>query len=204
MKILAFQGSPRLGGNTDILVDALIHGAITKGAEAEKINLIQKKITPCIECGQCDDTGICVIEDDMKPIYDKIKTSDVVVVASPIFFYNITAYTQALVERSQPCWIQKYVLKTGLYGGKKRKGIFLSLGATKGKKLFNGVIRVINYFFDAISTNFEGALLYRGIEKKGEIQKHLYALKEAEELGSLLAQNSNLSTFSPLFVPGEK
>ncbi len=204
MKIVAFHGSPRIGGNTDILLDAFLKGAETGGASVEKITLMSKRITPCIECGQCDTTGVCVLEDDMTPIYDKIREADIVVVASPIFFYNITSYTQALVERSQACWIGKYVLKTGPYGGKERKGIFLSLGATKGKMLFDGVLRVMKYFFDAISASFAGALLYRGIEKKGDVKKHPTALTEAEELGSLVATGADLDSFAPLYIPGSK
>lgn len=204
MNIIAFHGSPRIGGNTDILLDAFIKGAKEEGAAVEKISLMSKRITPCIECGQCDETGVCVLEDDMTSIYDLISKSDVVVVASPIFFYNITTYTQALVERSQACWVGKYVLKTGPFGGRERKGIFLSLGATKGKMLFDGVLRVINYFFDAISAKFEGALLYRGIEKKGEVKDHPTALKEAEELGRLIAKDGDLDSFAPLYIPGKK
>ena len=203
MNILAFHGSPRIGGNTDILLDAFVKGAKDEGASVEKISLMSRRITPCIECGQCDETGVCVLEDDMTPIYDQIKESDIVVVASPIFFYNITAYTQALVERSQACWIEKYVLKKGPFGGRERKGFFLSLGATKGKMLFDGVLRVMKYFFDAISAEFEGALLYRGIEKKGEVKKHPTALEDAEKLGSLIARGEDLSSFHPLYVPGK-
>lgn len=183
MKILAFQGSPRLGGNTDLLLESFLKGAREAGAECEKINLYRIQIKPCLECGECDETGECVIPDDMKEIYPGLDAADIIVVASPIFFYNITSYTQALVERSQARWVCKYVLKKELPGGKTKRGIFLSLGATKGKRLFEGVQRVIRYFFDAIYASYEGGLFYRGIEKKGAIREHPTALKEAYELG---------------------
>ncbi len=183
MKILAFQGSPRIGGNTDLLLDAFLRGAKEGGAECEKINLYRIKIKPCLECGECDTTGECVIPDDMAQIYPKIDAADVIVVASPIFFYNITSYTQALVERSQARWVCKYVLKKEPPYGKEKAGIFLSLGATKGKKLFEGVQRVIRYFFDAIYAKYEGGLFYRGIEKKQAIKEHPSALEEAYYLG---------------------
>ncbi|OAG27484.1 flavodoxin family protein [Thermodesulfatator autotrophicus] len=190
MNILAFQGSPRLGGNTDLLLDSFLNGAKEAQARVEKINLYRVQIGPCIECGECDETGECVIPDDMKEIYPKIDAADVIVVASPIFFYNITSRTQALVERSQARWICKYVLKKEPPYGREKHGIFLSLGATKGKKLFEGPQRVIRYFFDAVYARYEGGLFYRGIEKKGAIKEHPSALEEAYKLGKVVGQGA--------------
>ncbi len=195
MKILAFQGSPRLGGNTDLLLETLLKGAKESGAECEKINLYRINIKPCLECGECDATGECVIPDDMERIYPKIDAADVIIVASPIFFYNITSHTQALVERSQARWVCKYVLKKAPPFEKTKSGIFLSLGATKGKKLFEGVQRVIRYFFDAIYAKYEGGLFYRGVEKKGAIKEHPTALKEAYELGQAVGRGEPPDTW---------
>ncbi len=183
MKILAFQGSPRRKGNTDLLLESFLTGAKEAGAETKKIDLYQVRIEPCFECGQCDETGKCVIPDDMEAIYPQLEQAEVIVVASPIFFYNITCRTQALVERSQACWIRKYVLKERHPRAKERQGIFLSLGATKGRRLFEGVQRVIRYFFDALDVNYQGGLFYRGIEGKGAVREHPSALKEAFSLG---------------------
>ena len=196
--ILVLNGSPRKNGNTDILTDTLLESALKHGAEAEKIRLTSIKIKPCLECGGCDETGECIIEDDMQELYEKIAAADALVVASPVFFYNITSTTQAMVERSQACWVRKYLLKQGPWGGKRRKGIFVSLGATKGKMLFDGILRVIRYFYDAVDADFHGALLYRGIEAKGAVKQNVQALDQMNELGRLLASDSDLSTFSAL------
>ncbi len=192
MNILAFMGSPRMGGNTDILLTSFLEAAESRGADVTRINLATQNISPCTECGGCDKTGTCVLQDDMTDIYPSIAAADALIVASPIFFYNITAYTQALVERSQACWVSKYVLRKGFLGGKRRIGIFLSLGATKGKLLFDGVLRVIRYFFDAVDADFAGSLLYRGIEKRGEVRIHPSALEEAQTLGRALASGSDI------------
>ncbi len=183
VNILAFQGSPRIGGNSDLLLDAFLQGAKEAGAISEKIYLSKIAISPCLECGLCKETGKCVIKDDMHWIYTKVEIADIIVVSSPVFFYNITAYTQALIERAQSYWIRKYILKEPPPLGKERIGIFFSLGATKGPKLFEGVIRVIRYFFDAIYTRYEGGLFYRKIDKKGDILKHPYAISDAFNLG---------------------
>lgn len=195
-KILVFMGSPRKGGNTDLLAEAFISGAQGAGADTQKFFLNAMKISPCIECGGCNETGECVIKDDMSNIYTLIADSDVIVVASPIFFYNITSATQALVERSQACWMAKYALKKGVLGGKKRKGFFISVGATSGKKLFEGASRVIRYFCDAVDADYQGALLYRGVDAKGAVKQHETALQESEELGRRVASGMDLSNLT--------
>ncbi len=188
MKILAFQGSPRRGGNTDLLLQALLRGAQESGAQIEKFDLYRLRLEPCLECGQCDETGVCVLSDDMEIIYPKLDKAQVIIVASPIFFYNITARTQALVERSQACWVRKYVLKKRHPLAGKRHGLFLALGATKGRRLFEGVQRVLRYFFDALDVEYQGGLFYRGIEKKGAITNHPTALEEAFRLGQAVGR----------------
>ena len=189
MKILAFQGSPRLGGNTDLLLRAFLEGARRNGAEIKKVDLYRVEIKPCLECGECDETGECVIQDDLQPLYPELDQANLVVVASPIFFYNITSRTQALVERSQARWVAKYVLKRP-NPVQPRYGLFFSLGATKGKKLFEGVQRVIKYFFDALSIEYQGGLFFRGIEKKAAIKDHPTALEEAFRLGEIVARGA--------------
>ncbi len=196
--ILIVNGSPRKGGNTDILTDTLLESALQGGANAEKIRLASVKVKPCLECGGCDETGECIIDDDGKELFEKIARSDVLVVASPIFFYNITSITQAMVERSQACWVSKYLLKRGPWGGKRRKGIFVSVGATKGKMLFDGVIRVMKYFFDAVDADYAGAMLYRNVEAKGAIRARQEAMEQMTELGRLLASEAELSGFDAL------
>jgi len=202
MNILAFMGSPRFRGNVDTLLDVFIDSAKNENpnVKVKKINLAAKKITPCIECGECDKTGKCVLKDDMTEIYDLIDEADVIVVASPIFFYNITAWTQALVERSQALWVRKYVLKTTDIT-RRKKGIFLSVGATKGKKLFDGVNLIIKYFFDAINAEFTGALLFRGVEKKGEINNFPQFINDTREMGLLVAKNKDISVVNNIFLP---
>ena len=69
MKVLGILGSPRLGGNSDILLEQALAGARAAGAEVEKITLYQKKISGCLDCGKCNETGICAIKDDMPEIH---------------------------------------------------------------------------------------------------------------------------------------
>ncbi len=200
--ILVFSASPRKGGNTDLLADAFVSGAKEEEASVVKIRLIELNYSPCIECGGCDDTGVCVLRDELTPIYSKIEWADVVVVASPMFFYNITAGCQALVERSQAFWVRQYLLKQGEIGGKRRDGIFLSCGATKGKLLFDGSLRVMKYFFDAIGGSLVAALLVRGAEKKGQIKKIPGALERANSMGRYAAKSGDFGSIEGIWTPG--
>jgi multimeric flavodoxin WrbA len=188
MKVLGLFGSPRRGGNTEILLEEALKGAEREGAEIERLYLRDLDVTPCTECHGCDETGSCVILDGMQKIYPKLLEADVIILASPIFFYGVTAWAKALIDRSQALWAKKYLVNDPSMGkkGKKRKGFFISVGATKGQKVFEGAILTVKYFFDALNTEYTGELLYRGVDGKGEILKHPKALEQAREAGRKL------------------
>ena len=192
MKVLGLFGSPRRGGNTEILLEEALKGAEKGGAEIERIYLSDLDITPCTECHGCDETGSCVILDDMQKVYPKLLEADIIILASPIFFYGVTAWAKALIDRSQALWAKRYLVKDPSMGkeGKRRKGFFISVGATKGQKVFEGAILTAKYFFDALNTEYGGELVYRGVDGKGEILKHPEALRQAFEVGRRLVQRS--------------
>ena len=105
------MGSPRIKGNTDLLLDEAFRGAQSQGAETEKLVVDKLKIAPCREYYGCLRDGNCVIRDDMEDIYPKLLEADIVIVASPMFFYGITAQVKALIDRCQALWARRYVLK---------------------------------------------------------------------------------------------
>jgi multimeric flavodoxin WrbA len=188
MKVLGLFGSPRRGGNTEILLEEALKGAEREGAEIERLYLSDLDVTPCTECHGCDETGDCVILDEMQKIYPKLLESDVIILASPIFFYGVTAWAKTLIDRSQALWAKKYLVNDPSMGkrGKRRKGFFISVGATKGQKVFEGAILTVKYFFDALNAEYTGELLYRGVDGKGEILNHPKALEQAREAGRRL------------------
>ena len=191
MKVLGIYGSPRKGGNTDILLEEALKGAAEDGAEVEHIHLSTLNVLPCLECHGCDATGQCVVQDDMQSIYPKLTDSDVIILASPVFFYGITAWAKAMVDRSQALWTRKYLVKDPSLTGEapKRKGFFISVGATKGGKLFDGAVLTMKYFWDSIHVRYAGELLFKGIEAKGEVLKHPEALTQALEAGKKLVRD---------------
>jgi multimeric flavodoxin WrbA len=188
LKVLGIMGSPRMKGNTDLLLDQALHGAQEQGAEVEKILVDKLDIAPCREYYGCERDGNCVIKDDMEAIYPKLLEADVVIVASPMFFYGLSSQVKALIDRSQALWARRYILKQEPPDG-VRKGAFIAVGATKGKELFAGSILTVKYFFEAIGVEYAGELLVRSVDKRGEIKQHPSALADAHELGKRLVQN---------------
>jgi len=185
VKVLGIMGSPRIKSNTDLLLDEALRGAKSQGAEVEKIVVDKLKISPCKEYLGCFRDGNCVIRDDMDAIYPKLLEADVVIIASPMFFYGLSAQAKALIDRCQALWARKHILKQSLPDG-GRKGAFIAVGATKGKKLFEGPILTVKYFFEAIGVAYAEELLIRGVGARGEIKEHPTALTEAYELGKRL------------------
>ena len=189
MLILGLQGSPRKNGNTDYLLKAFMNEAENSGVKTHIIDVAKKNINPCRGCGFCEKNGMCIIQDDdmAGEIYSLLWRADVIVAATPIFFYSATAQLKALIDRSQTLWSRKYKLNLINPGRKTRQGFLLSIGATKGKNLFDGLHLTAQYFFDAVGADFHGSLTYRRIENKGDIQKHPKVLDDVkEEVGSLL------------------
>jgi len=188
IQVLGIFGSPRRGGNTDLLLAEALRGAAEEGARVEGIHLCDFLITPCRECLSCFHDGACVIEDDMRKIYPLLLDADIVIFASPIFFYGITGWAKAMVDRCQALWARKYILHDSSLGkeGKKRRGFFISVGGTKGPRMFEGAILTVKYFFDAFNTDYTGELLFRGVDACGDILKDPAALPQAFAAGRKL------------------
>ncbi len=158
------------------------------GAQIEKIVLRDLKISPCLEIYGCKATGRCVIQDDFQKIYDQLLDCQGLMLASPIFFYTVSAHTKILMDRCQSLWVKKYWIDKIPYGQwqPKRKGLFISVGATKGKRLFEGTLLTLKYFFDVLDMELWKTLLYRGFDLEGEALTHPECLKEAYEAGNEL------------------
>ena len=183
MKVLGINGSPRIGGNTDILLDKVLNGAKSKGAEIEKLVLNKLKFSPCQECENMADDGLCLVKDDMQMVYEKIKEANVIVFASPVFFGSLSAQSKMMIDRFQCAWRAKYILKK--YAGyKKIPGIFVSLEGSGRKDFFKNAKSIVKNLFATINVAYKGELFCPGIEGKGDILKHQGYLKKAFNLGA--------------------
>jgi len=189
MLVVGLQGSPRKKGNTNFLLSTFMTAAEKLGARTIVIDVTQKKIIPCKEYTVCEKKGYCPIEDDVKDeIYPLLREAELVVLATPIFFYNMTAQLKAVVDRCQTFWARKYKLKLKDPGASMRRGFLLAVGATKGKNLFEGLNLTTQYFFDAIWAKFDDSLTYRGIEGPKDMAAHPTVIQEVEEAAERLLQ----------------
>ena len=170
MFVLGIQGSPRKNGNCDHLLTLFLKACESHGAKTQVIYPGGLDIGPCRELIVCEKKGFCPIVDEMEEKgYSLVKKADVVVLASPVFFYNVTAQAKVFIDRCQMFWGRKYKLKLRDPDGYSRQGFLLSVGASGGKRLFEGVELTVKYFFDAISADYVGSLTYRNVEDAGDI-----------------------------------
>lgn len=185
IKIVAIYGSPRRKGNTAALLKKAVQGARESGADVEEIVLRDLKISPCLEIYGCKESGECAIKDDYQKVRDKILAARGLMLASPIFFYTVSAHMKIFMDRFQSLWVKKHwVDKTPkVQESITRKGLFIAVGATKGKKLFDGSLLTVRYFLDILDMEFWKALLYRKLDFAEDALKHPEYLQEAYEAG---------------------
>ena len=188
MNILLFNGSPRKKGNTNILLDAVHQGIIQSGHTAERVDLPQLNIHPCTGCGNCEKTGECIFNDDMQELYLKIENAQRIVIGSPIYFYSITAQAKAFIDRCQVFYSRKYLLGQTSADRGSKKGYFVSVGATGGYKLFEGVQLTIRYAYDAMDFTYSGGILVKGADQEGAVNEQKEKLMQAVELGRQLCE----------------
>lgn len=105
--VLILSGSPRKNGNSDLLCGQFAKGALEAGHRVEKIRVGEKRIAPCLACYHCRrNAGACVHQDDMDEILQKMIDADVIVLASPVYFYSINAQLKAVIDRTVARWLE--------------------------------------------------------------------------------------------------
>ena len=182
MNILGILGSPRSKGNTELLLDKVLEGAVSKGARTDKIILNNLDISPCQECENMDDTGGCIIRDEMAVVYEKIKKTDILILASPIFFGSLSAQTKIMIDRFQCAWRARYILKKD-NGYKRIRSALLLVEGSKREDFFLNAESIAKNFFSIVNAEYKHKLFCPGVDDKGDILKHSDCIKKAIELG---------------------
>jgi len=186
--VLAIHGSPRAGGNSHILLEESIRGLEKGGIRVELVRLAELAISPCLELYGCKEHGRCVIDDDFQRLYDLLDQCSALILASPVFFYAVSAHTKILMDRCQSFWVRKHWLqKDEPPLPAPRPGLFLSVAASHGAKLFEGPLLSVRYFFEAINVFPWKQLLYRGFDEAGAVRSRPEILEEAALAGRELA-----------------
>ncbi|MCF6248378.1 MAG: flavodoxin family protein [Desulfobacula sp.] len=184
MNVLGINASPRKKGNSHHLMSLFMEGMHEKGYNTQILDAMQLNIKSCIGCGNCERKGDCIFDkDDFTTIFlPAVMKADIIVLASPVYFYGFPADLKALIDRVQVLWSRKYVLKLDEFKGRNRKGILLAVGATQGKDLFDGMKLTARYFFDAADICFTVDLCYRGVDQKGQMEKHPSGFSDIRKL----------------------
>lgn len=172
-KVLILSGSPRKGGNSDLLCDEFIRGAKEAGNETEKIYVAEKNIGYCRACYACKNGGVCAIKDDMAEILQKIIDADVLVLSSPVYFYSIAAQLKAVIDRTVARWLEV----------KNKEFYYIMTAADADKSAFKTTLECFRGYAECVDGAKEMGVIYGGgAYEKGEIKKSP-AMSEAYNAG---------------------
>lgn len=173
-KVLVISGSPRKGGNSDLLCDEFIRGAAEAGHNAEKIFIAHKNIKYCNGCGVCNNTHKCVINDDMQDILPKLVDTDVIVLATPVYFYSMDGQMKTFIDRCVPRYEE--ISDKDFY--------FIVAAADEDKKMMERTLEGFRGFTeDCLSGANEKGIIYgTGAWRIGEV-KNTSAMSEAYIMG---------------------
>ena len=175
-KVLILSGSPRKGGNSDTLCDEFAKGALEAGNEVEKIRVAEKNISPCKGCYFCrKHKGKCALNDDMGEILQKIIDADVLVLASPVYFYSVCAQLKAVIDRTVARWTE--IANKDLY--------YITTAAEEDSDTFDGTLACFHGFAKCIDGYEEKGTLYgRGVAQRGEVRERPELMQIADEMGN--------------------
>lgn len=173
-KVLILSGSPRLGGNSDLLCDEFMKGAKEGGHQVEKINVAKKNIGYCQACYYCRKSGgKCIIKDDMEEILQKMIDADVIVLSSPVYFYSIDAQLKAVIDRTVARWLEV----------KNKEFYYIMTCADETKSSMETTLACFRGYAECVEGAIERGVIYgTGVYEKGEILDSP-AMKQAYELG---------------------
>ena len=174
MNILILSGSPRKGGNTDLLVEAFAKGASQKH-HVEVVSVHDYKVNPCMGCNACfkNKVNACVQNDDMSLIYEEMSRADMLVIASPVYFYGLSAQLKAVIDRFHHPIRDSFRLK---------KMALLLVGAATLPELFDSILAQYRLCLNFFKLEDAGRVLVRGVKDKGDI-RNTDALHRAIDLG---------------------
>lgn len=199
LKVLGISTSPRLNGNSDLLLREALAGAESTGAQVEYLRACDLNIAPCVECNACYTTGRCQVEDDYQSVLKKLLDADRLIFATPVFFMTVCSQAKMLIDRGQCLWANKYVLKKPLFqtGRRDRRAMVVAVGGSKNTRQFDNIKFTMKIYFDVLDMKYVSNLFVNKVDERGAIKKHPSALKEAFRLGKELASADTLSPEKP-------
>jgi len=184
MKILGLEGSPREDGNTEKLVKAILESAKENGAEVNFYKLTKMNISLCLGCFNCRETGICVTDDAMKFLLEEIQSSDVIILGSPVYMWQVSGQTKLFMDRLVP--LIKPDFTTRLKGNKRLFMVFTQ--GNPDKDIFRPYFEYLENLFSFLHYDVKGTFVAAGTMDKNDILQQADVLEKAREIGrNLLA-----------------
>jgi NAD(P)H-dependent FMN reductase len=190
-KIIGILGSPLTEGNTALLLRQALRGAADAGCEIEEIAVAGLDFTACSEMFFCRDHETCIMDDDMQLMYEKIKTADSIIVATPVMTMGIPGKLKSFVDRCQVFFMAKYLRKSPLVEKARigrRKGLFICIAGMAIPEVFVGPRLTIKAFFDIIDCPFSDELLISDMDRIRDVKARCDLLDAAYEKGLCLGQ----------------
>ena len=171
---MILSGSPRKGGNSDILCDEFAQGAQEAGNEVEKIRVASNNIHPCSACYYCrDHGGACVYKDDMAAILQKMIDADVLVLASPVYFYSIDAQLKAMIDRTVARWLEV----------KNKEFYYIVTMADEPRQSADTTLACFRGYAECVEGAVEkGVIIGSGVYEPGNV-KNTPAMEQASKMG---------------------
>lgn len=186
MRLLAINGSPRAGGNTDLLLAEAVRGGQSRGADTETIALNALSYAPCQECEGLAYDRPCVILDDMQSVYEKIAGADAIVLGSPVFFGSVSAQVKMMVDRFQCAWVAAQRRDRIFFSRAKSVG-FIAVASSAREDFFAASRAVVRNWAATIGGAYREELFCAGLEEKGSVRAHPEYLERAFEMGRKLS-----------------
>lgn len=188
INILAIYGSHRRGQNSDTLVDKLLEGIGSDGVSVEKLYASSQGIKSCTACEGCYKLGRCVIKDEMQQVYKAFDNADIVIAASPVYFYTVTSDMKKLIDRCQAIWASKYKTGNSLVSKKHRIGyIICTAGEPEDRSYFDCTSKVFELFYKCINTELTGSMLVSDVDAS-HVRDRADTQREAYEAGRRLRE----------------
>ncbi len=185
--VLGILGSPRSKSNTGVLVKKVLAGAAEAGAETELIRLRELTYVSCLHCGGCDETGRCVVQDDLQELYPKLRAARHLVLASPIQFSGVSGETKAMIDRAQCCWVQRYRLQQPVSEVEgERRGLFVATCGGRDERVFEWAKHTVKAFFSSTGFDYWGELFEAQTDGPPSVKERTELLAKAQALGRAL------------------
>lgn len=187
--VLGISSSPRVDGNTELLLKEAMKGAEDEGAVTEIVRIRNMSFSPCHSCGYCEKHGECHLKDDFQSLMVKMLRADILFFATPIYFMSVCAWGKMAIDRCQVLWTRKYKLNLEVRDKtKKWGGLVIAVGGSRSVKMFDSIRLTMKYFFDVLEINETEEIFFNQVDERGVIKGHPHALEEAYQKARLLVR----------------